>query len=706
MKQIPRAGILLMLIACVQVVPCLAQQIEYPRTRRVEHVDNYHGILVPDPYRWMEEMQSEETIEWARSQDDLFRGYVEEATERDWIVERIKKVRDFDFIGVPTKVGDRYFHLRAAAGQSSSILSVSNSAESDGRIIFDPETALEEGEQWRGWRASPDGKLLLYGISSDKQLLTQLRIMEVDTGKLLTDRIDGIQGSANVAWLADGSGFYYRQFELQGDRDQPEIVNPCIRLHRLGTDPKEDPVVFRVSKRDTFLWGPVQSSDRRFVLFDSGERNERKTTYYVLDLQQQNAEAKRLFEVEDTRFKFVDAVGEKLLFDTAIDAPRGRLVSVDLNQPKQENWQELIPESEDALLAVVPADKYLIGQYLHNAVWKLRVFDLSGRELREMDLPVGGGAGFVSRLGEKEVLYSFGNLTDPNAIYRFDPSTATSKLIRRTQLGFDASEYVTRQVFYTNPQGRQTSMFVAHRKDLEFDGNVPVWIYGFGHGRWAALPWFQPHWLTWLDMGGVFAVPAMRGGGEYGDEWYEGGIRRNKQNAIDDFIASVEWFVQQKITKPGRIVAYSGSAGGPVPAAAILQRPKLFGACVIDNPFLDMLRYPEYAFGFTTAFGSPQDRDDFKALHAYSPVHNVQPDVSYPPTLISIAENDTSTVPMHGYKFIANMQHERKGEKPYLLQMVWDAGHYSYGKTTEQRIETQTNQLAFLMRVLDLRVPE
>lgn len=694
--------ILIVLLWCCRET--CAQSFDYPDTRRVEHVDHYHGTAVSDPYRWLEEMRADETLQWARSQDNLFCDYAKSASNRDWILKRITAVRDFDFLGTPTKVGDLYFQLRGAAGQSSSILSVSRNPTKDGRVFFDPNTDLDEEHQWRGWSISPDARLLVYGVTTPESLLTQLRFMDIVTSELLSDRIEGIQGSARVAWLPDSSGFFYRQFEIAGDKNKPEVVNPVIKFHKLGSSQDDDTVVFRPEKstKDTFMWGPSQSSDRRFLVFSFGERTVRKSQYFVLDLQNQEAGPRKLFDVEDPRFTFLDAHDGRLFFDTVIDAPRGRVISVDPNNAEREHWQELIPESEDALLGIAPAGDFLIGQYLRDAIWKLRVFDLSGKFLREADLPSIGGAGFASKLGEDEVFFSFGNLIDPNSVFRFDPTSGESELVRRTELGFDPQAYTMRQVFYTNPQGKKVSMFLAHRKDLEQTGDAPVWLYGFGHGRWAALPWFQPHWVTWLDMGGIFAVPAMRGGGEYGDEWYEQGIRRNKQNAIDDFIASAEWLVDQGYTRAGRIVAYSGSAGGPVPAAAIIQRPELFGACVIDNPFLDMLRYPEYAYGFTTGYGSPEDPDDFKALHAYSPYHNVTNDQVYPPTLISIAENDTSTVPMHGYKFVAALQHHQNNANPMMLQMIWNAGHYTYGATKQERIENQANQLAFLSRVLGL----
>lgn len=681
----------------------------YPPTRRVDVVDLLHGEKIADPYRWLEDMESADTRRWVKQQDDLFRAYVGRAGVQSTLVKRIAAIGRFDTISMPVKGGDRFFFTKTEAGRSRGVLYVRTGLDGEPRVLIDPTVFFDdETNQLAGWVPSPDGRLLAFGVSKGQTVWRRLKIMDVDTGAVRDDELTGLVDTSSVHWSPDSRGMFYRRFDNPADEMSAkiEIDNPRFCFHRLGTRQAADEIIMAFPDRTDWLPGTgTLTRDGRYLIVEVRDKKSRTRRTFYKDTAARGAPPVQLVE-DNERFRFLVNRGNELLFFTDRGAPRGRVVAIDIRDPEPSHWKELIPEAADRLVSVNACANRLFARYSQDARPLVKLFDLNGQYKGTLEIPGIGGVGFAGKTGQPEVFYRFANLFNPGTIYRLDLETARGSIFHRPELSFDPDDYELKQVFYKSKDGTRVPMFVAHKKGFERDGRSPLWMYGYGHGGWVAFPWFQAHLVAWMDLGGVYALPGIRGGGEYGAEWADAGMRRNKQNAIDDYIAAAEWLIENRYTSSAGLVANGGSASGVMPAAAINQRPELFGAAVIDMPFLDMLRYHKFSLGFTSGYGSPEDPEDFKVLRAYSPYHNLKSGICYPPMLISVAERDQSTAPLHGYKFIAALQAAQSCGRPVLMQQIWGAGHYTFGTTREQRNETLANQIVFLVRALGIEVAD
>jgi prolyl oligopeptidase len=680
-----------------------------PAARRVAQVDTLHGIAVADPYRWMEAMTSPEVTTWARAQDQFARGYAAMAPSRDSIRARIAAIASSRRFGIPLRGGSRYYYLDADASFSRRRLIEENS---DGaRRVLLHEDSLPGGPEARLQLTvpSPDGRWLAWGVSQRGSSWQTIRIRDLTTGRELADTLTGLNGGRTViAWSPDGAGFYYERLPLPkpGEELSATIRGERLWYHRVGTGQDEDQLGYDPKDGEQFLTTSL-SGDGRWLVIAQGLGGSPNNAVLVKDLRAKSAGFTRLVPDADAGYAFLGAVGDTLWFQTTLAAERSRIIAVDMRRPERSAWRTVVAESEDVIDPTIGAamiGEHLILPYRHDAWMAVKVFHRTGRFAYDLALPKVASiwTGFVGQPLGREAMFVLSDFTDPGTVYRLDVPTGRLAVFRRPTLAHDPDAFVTRQVFFHSKDGTRIPMFLSHRRDLAPSPTTPVLMYGYGAFGWSASPWFRPDVAVWMERGGLFAIPNIRGGGEYGRPWHEAGIRRNKQNAIDDIVAAAEWLIGQGWTSRGRMVINGGSASGMVAGAVVVQRPELFAASTIDYPALDMVRFDRFTGGrqWRPDFGSTDDPEDFRALLAYSPYHGIKPGVCYPATLILPGDKDETTVPMHAYKFAAALQAAQACDRPILLRVSWGAGHSS-GATIDDSIDNWADQIAFLERVLD-----
>ncbi|MCH9651514.1 MAG: prolyl oligopeptidase family serine peptidase [Deltaproteobacteria bacterium] len=678
--------------------------LEYPSARRGKQVDEYHGVAVADPYRWMEE-DSPETASWIHSQVELLQRFVEPVLELEELETRLQQIRHVDRWGLPVRRGDRFFLTHIPAGDLHGSLYVQQGLLGKKREVLSfAEMIPEADHSMGGFAVSPDGNHVVWASQSQSSW-GWLDVARVKTGERLPERLEGIAGNSAI-WTHDSQGFFYLRY---GDYASLEAgtVNPrpAIYYHRLNTSQESDQLIYERPDRPSMLFTPKLSDDGRFLVvgLNDGARSRNQVVFRNLALP--GASFQTLIEQADASYVFEGSRGEEFLFRTTWEAPRGRVVAIDLGKPQRSHWREVIPERQAPLGSVSHIGDRLVVVSTVHARPVVEVWNAKGELESTLDLPaIGLVSGFMDDPTAKVSFYRLNSLVDPGTVFRVNIDSGKSEVQQRSELAHDPEDYEIKQVFYPGQDGTRIPMFLAHRKDSPLRENRPLWMYGYGHGGWVAFPWFQPHLVAWMDMGGTYALPGLRGGGEYGAQWQEAGTRLEKLTTIDDYVAAAEWLVQKGYTSPERLVANGGSASGVVPAAAAVKRPDLFAASVIDFPFLDMLRYHHFNIvqGWTEGYGSVDDEGDFEVLKAYSPVHNLEPGKCYPSTLTVVGGKDITTPPLHGFKFTAALQAAQGCDRAGLLKFIPKAGHYSYGTTPQETARTEAEILAFLVRSLGL----
>jgi len=678
--------------------------LDYPVARRAAQVDEYHGVVVADPYRWLEE-DSEETRSWTESQETLLQSFVEPVDELEALEAQLTRIRNFDRWGIPSRRGKHFFFTHTPGGQRNGSLYSQQGLTGEKRRVLSFEEMIDEpSHSMGGFVVSPDGRYVVWSSQSQSGW-GWLDVAEVKTGRRLEERIDGIAGNSAI-WTHDSQGFFYMQY---GDYEALESggvdARPSIFYHRLGSSPTEDRLVYERPDRPSMLFFPKLSDDGRFLVvgLNDGARTRNQVVFKNLEVAESSFET--LIERADASYLFEGNVGDTFFFRTTLGAPRGRVVSIDLAKAERSQWREIVPEREAPLGSVSHVGGRLVVVSTVHARPVVELWNPTGTLESTLDLPaIGLVSGFSDDPTGEVSFYRLNSLVDPGTVFRVDLSTGVSVVHQRAELSHDPEEYEIKQVFYPSHDGTRIPMFLAHRKDAPLRENRPLWMYGYGHGGWVAFPWFQPHLVAWMDMGGTYALPGLRGGGEYGAQWQEAGTRLEKLTTIDDFVAAAEWLIHNGYTSADLLVANGGSASGVVPAAATVQRPDLFAASVIDFPFLDMLRYHHFTTvkGWTEGYGSVEDQKDFQVLKAYSPVHNLKAGECYPATLTVGGEKDIITPPLHGFKFTAALQEAQGCSRAGLLKLIPKAGHYSYGTDPKETARTEAEILAFLIRSLEL----
>lgn len=676
----------------------------YPTTTEIEQTDIYHGVTVKDPYRWLEDPDSPETKAWVEAQNEVTFRFLEQISERETIKERLTELWDYEKYGIPIKKGERYFYFKNDGLQNQSVLYTLNDLNDQPQVLLDPNQFSEDGTiALSGLAISDNGQFLAYGISKSGSDWQEWQVKNVETGEDFSDHLTWIKFSG-ATWTKDNEGFFYSRYEAPPEGKQLEEANYFQKLyyHRLGTEQNEDILIYERPDQKEWMFDAEVTEDGRYLIIAVSQGTDPKNLVFYQDLEDPNAEIKELISEFIGSFSFIEYQRSLFWFRTDYQAPKGRVIGIDINQPEPENWQEIIAESKNTLEAVSLLNNQFILDYLQAARSRLQIYSLDGNYIQDIELPgIGSVGGFNGKRDDTETFYAFTSFTTPTTIYQYNLETGESTLFRQPTVNFNPENYETRQVFYRSKDGTQVPMFITHKKGLLLDGNNPTLLYGYGGFNVSLTPSFSVSRLVWMEMGGVYAVPNLRGGGEYGEQWHQAGTKLNKQNVFDDFIAAAEWLIENRYTSSQKLAISGGSNGGLLVGACMTQRPDLFGAALPAVGVLDMLRFHKFTIGWAwcSDYGSPDNEEEFKALYAYSPLHNLKPGTVYPATLITTADHDDRVVPAHSFKFAAALQANHGGENPVLIRIETKAGHGA-GKPTSKRIEEVADQLGFLTSVL------
>ncbi|MFC0134034.1 prolyl oligopeptidase family serine peptidase [Massilia eurypsychrophila] len=681
----------------------------YPASKKVDQQDNYHGTTIADPYRWLEDANSAETKEWVDAQNRVTQSYLGQIPAREAIKQRLTKLWNYERYSVPYKEGGRYFYSRNDGLQNQSVLYTMDKLGDAPRMLLDPNTlALDGTVALSGVAVSPDGKLLAYGTAASGSDWNEWKVRDIATGKDLDDHVKWVKFSA-TSWTRDGKGFFYSRYDEPKEATKLADVNYFQKLyfHKVGTPQSADVLVYdRPDQKEWGFSGQV-SDDGRYLIISASQGTARKNRVFYKDLSRPDAKVVGLIEVLESGYRFIDNDGPVFYFSTDNKAPRQRIVAIDTRKPQEANWKVVVPEGAQTLVSANMLNNQFVASYLADARSMVKVYDRNGRMVREVALPgIGAVAGFGGKRGDSETFYSFTGFTNPTTIYRLDLKSGESTVLRQPKVDFDPSQYETRQQFFASRDGTKVPMFIVSKKGLKLDGSNPTYLYGYGGFNISMTPGFSPANLAWMEMGGVYVVANLRGGGEYGQAWHEAGTKLQKQNVFDDFIGAAEWLIANKVTSPAKLAIGGGSNGGLLVGAAMTQRPELFGAAIPQVGVLDMLRFHKFTIGWAWAsdYGSSDHPEQFKALVKYSPLHNLKAGGCYPATMITTADHDDRVVPAHSFKFAAAAQAAQAGPAPILIRIDVKAGHGA-GKPTAKQIEEVADRWGFLSRALQMDTP-
>ncbi len=681
---------------------------DYPDSRPGDTVDTLHGVKVADPYRWLEDLNSEATAKWVAEQNEVTQEYLADIPGSEAISEHLTELWNYERFGLPFREGDRYFFSKNDGLQNQSVLYTTRSLAEEGRILLDPNTLSGDGTvALSDYSISPDGKLMAYSLSQSGSDWVEWKVRDIESGEDLSDHLKWSKFSG-ADWSKDSKGFYYGRFAEpeEGDEYTAKNTDKKIYYHRIGEPQENDTLVYE--RPDQPLWGlnAGVTEDGRYLVFYVSQGTDTKNGLFYQSLTEPDAEVVELFADFDASYSYVTNLGETFLIRTDLDAPRQKVVAVDLKNPEPENWKMVIPESEATLRSVSHVGELLIANYMKDAHSQILRFAEDGRALGEVELPgLGSAGGFRGKADAKETFYAYSSFTDPGTIFRYDISSNQSVVYQRPESKFDPDDYETKQVFYQSKDGTRVPMFIVYKKGLERNGQNPTYLYAYGGFNISLTPGYSPVTMTWLDMGGVYASPNLRGGGEYGEEWHQAGMKLKKQNVFDDFIAAAEYLIAENYTSPPKLAIAGGSNGGLLVGACMVQRPELFGACLPAVGVMDMLRFHKFTIGWAwqAEYGSPDEVEEFKALKAYSPYHNLEDGTTYPATMVTTSDHDDRVVPSHSFKFAAALQAANKGPEPMLIRIETKSGHGA-GTPTSKRIEQATDKFTFLSRELDFEV--
>jgi len=690
--------------------PRSASELSYPPAAHGSVVETYHGTEVADPFRWLEDSDAAQSRTWIEAQNELTESWLAAVPGRAKIRERLDDLWTFERFGMPSKHGDAYFFTYNDGYQSQSVICRARSLTAEREVILDPNGFSDDGTVSLGGTAwSEDGRYLAYGLSDGGSDWRTWHVRDLQTGADLEDRLEWVKFSSPT-WSHDGLGFYYGRYPAAEDKLQSENLGQQLYYHRVGTDQADDVLVFDDPEYPKRGYGAGVTEDGALLVLNVWEGSARKNRLYFQDLTTPGAEVIRALDDFDAAYTPIGNDGWKVYLRTDKDAPRGRIVSLDVAAAASGDVDlvEIISEHEEVLQGASIVGGRLVLTYLSDAKTRVEIREKDGRAVRQVELPgIGSAFGFGGKEApaESETFFAFSSYTQPTALYRYDVATGESSLYKRPDVDFDGDAYETKQVFFSSPDGTRVPMFITARKGLALDGNAPTQLYGYGGFNISMRPSFSPSVACWLDMGGVYAVANLRGGGEYGREWHLAGTRERKQNVFDDFIAAAEWLIDAGYTSSDRLAISGGSNGGLLVGACMTQRPDLFAAALPAVGVLDMLRYHLFTIGWAWAsdYGTSEEEEMFPTLLGYSPLHNLESGVAYPATLVTTGDHDDRVVPGHSFKFAAALQEAQGGDRPTLIRIETRAGHGA-GKSREQQLDEATDRWTFLLDALGMKL--
>jgi prolyl oligopeptidase len=626
--------------------------------------------------------------------------------ERKKINERLTKLWNYEKYGVPYREGGRYFLTKNTGLQNQSVLYTAQQLPGEPKVLLDPNTLSKDGTTaMTGKDISEDGKLLAYGLAMAGSDWQEWKVRDIESGKDLEDHVKWIKFSG-ASWNREGTGFYYSRYDEPASAEQLKAANYFhkIYFHKLGTPQSEDVLVYeRPDHKDWLMNGDV-TEDGSYLIINISQGSDPRNRIFYKELAKPDAPVVELLNKADAEYSFIGNDGSVFWFRTNLDAPRGRIIAIDTNKP--EEIRELVPQSDEKLEFVALVANRFVANYLKDAHSMVRLFEVTGKPAGEIALPgLGTASGFTGKSKETETFYTYTSYTEPPTVFRYDFKTGKSEVLFRPKVDFNSADFQTEQVFYQSKDGTRVPMFLTYRKGMKKDGTNPTLLYGYGGFDNSLTPSFTPSTAAWLQMGGVYAVANLRGGGEYGEEWHRAGTKLRKQNVFDDFIAAGEWLIEHKITSTPKLAISGRSNGGLLVGAVLNQRPELWGAALPGVGVMDMLRFQKFTIGWAwvSDYGSSDNKEEFDALIKYSPLHNVKPGTKYPPTMITTADHDDRVFPGHSFKYAAAMQAAQAGPAPVLIRIETRAGHGA-GKPTTKQIEDVTDQLSFLVKALGMKI--
>jgi len=692
------AGILMSfsLVDCADAGPDLP--LTYPDAARADHTDDYFGTAVADPYRWMEDLESPEVASWVEAENAISVPFLEGLPGREEIRSRLTELWNYERFGIPFKEGGRYFFTRNDGLQNQDVVYVAESLDAEPRVFIDPNAFSEDATvALAGMSVSPDGRYVAYATSDGGTDWNTWHVKEVETGQNLPDTV-AYTKFTDASWLPNGSGFFYSRHPLGPDGKGDGQAQVKIWFHQVGTSQDADELVYEVEDSESQNpYGSV-TEDGRYLIINLSEGYDSNAVYYR-DLGAPSGRVVRLLDRWDALYGFIGNDGPVFYFHTNKGAPRNRVVAIDIRRPAEAEWTEIIPEADETLENASFVGGRFLAQYLRDAKPLVRVFGKAGEPLRDVELPgIGSASGFGGREDDPETFYSFESFTVPPTIYRYDVSTGETSVYHETRVEVDTGAFETTQVFYTSKDGTRVPMFLTYKAGVDRDGENPTLLYGYGGFNISETPSFRVDRLVWMEMGGIFALANLRGGGEYGEAWHLAGTKTHKQNVFDDFIAAAEYLIAEGYTSTPKLGIQGGSNGGLLVGAVLTQRPELFGAALPAVGVLDMLRYHTASLNarqWSSDYGLSENEEEFRALYAYSPYHNVKDGTCYPPTLVTTADRDDRVVPWNSFKFGAALQHAQACDNPILVRVETRAGHGA-GKPTWMRIDEVADAWAFL----------
>jgi prolyl oligopeptidase len=690
------------LILIMAVLPSMAsfgqnqKPIQYPETKKGTTVDQYFDAKVNDPYRWLEDDMSAETAAWVKAENVVTYDYLNQIPFRDALKTRMEKLWNYEKIGAPFQEGDFTYYYKNNGLQNQSVLYRKDAAGKD-TVFLDPNTFSKDGTtSLGGLDFSKDGSIVAYAISEGGSDWRKVIIMDALSNKILEDTLVDVKFSG-LSWRGN-EGFYYSSYdkpkgsELSAKTDQHKLY-----FHKLGTSQKEDQVIFGADQKRRYVGGGVTEDDKYLVI--SASTSTYGNELYIKDLSTPNSPIVTIVDNFNSDNSIIDNEGSKLFIETDLNAPNKRVVTVDVSNPAPSNWVDFIPETEN-VLSPSTGGGYFFANYMKDAVSVVQQYDYTGKMIREIQLPaVGSAGGFGGKKKEKTLYYSFTNYTSPGTIYSFEPKAGMSAVYAKPTVDFKSEDYVSTQVFYTSKDGTKIPMIITHKKGLKLNGKNPTMLYAYGGFNVSLTPNFSIANAVWMENGGVYAVPNIRGGGEYGKKWHDAGTKMQKQNVFDDFIAAAEYLIANKYTSSDFLAIRGGSNGGLLVGATMTQRPELMKVALPAVGVMDMLRYHTFTAGAGWAYdyGTAQDSNEmFEYIKGYSPVHNVKAGTHYPATMVTTGDHDDRVVPAHSFKFAAELQEKQTGNNPTLIRIDVKAGHGA-GKSVAATIQENVDIQAFTL---------
>ena len=727
----------------------------YPVPTRGTQVDVYHGVSIADPYRWLEDTDSPQTKAWVEAENKLTDSFLATIPERPTIKTRLTQLWNYARYTAPFKEGGRYFYFQNTGLQNQSVLYVQDGRNAQPRVLLDPNLLSPDGTvALSGQAASDDGHYLAYGVSTSGSDWQELHVRDANNARDLADTVKWVKFSG-ISWTHDNKGFFYSRYDEPASGNKMTNVNRNHKVyyHRVGQPQSRDELIYDRPDQPDWLFFANVTDDGQYLIITVAQGTDVRTRLYFIDLDNSGKPeidnpVVRLIDKFDAEYDFVGNRGTMFYVRTDRNAPRGRIVAISIDNPREERWNTVVAESKDALVSATTAGDDIVGNYLQDAHSSIRFFSSSRDDRRDVrprgqpqpqrnpgsiyddtstapiltrdrgQLTGGGftprgelplpGIGTVNELhgkqGDDELFYSFTSFLYPTTIYHYDLKSRRNDLFKAPKVAFEASQYETRQVFFTSKDGTRVPMFITAKKGVQLDGTNPTLLYAYGGFNISQTPAFSAANAAWLEMGGIYALANLRGGAEYGKDWHEGGMLAKKQNVFDDFIAAAQYLIRERYTSTPKLAIRGGSNGGLLVGAVMTQRPELFGAALPEVGVMDMLRFQKFTIGWawTSDYGSSDDPEQFKYLRAYSPLHNTKPGTCYPATLAFTADHDDRVVPGHTFKFVATLQATQGCANPILVRIETKAGHGA-GKPTTKQIDEAADRFAFLVRELRMR---